>query len=106
MKFTSSILLDAVKAKVLEIDPEAMVILYGSQARGDAHAASDWDFLILLAIEDSEAIKRQIRDALFEVELETDEIISSIIEQKDQWEDFKVTPLYQNIEAEGIAIPT
>jgi len=104
MNATSSILLDAVKARVLEIDPDATVILYGSQARGDAHAESDWDFLILLAIEDTEAVKRQIRDALFEVELETDEIISSIIEQKDQWEDFKVTPLYQNIEAEGIAI--
>jgi len=106
MNAPSSILLDAVKARVMEIDPDATVILYGSQARGDAHAESDWDFLILLAIEDTEAIKRQIRDALFEVELETDEIISSIIEQKDQWENFKVTPLYQNIEAEGIAIPT
>ncbi len=104
MNATSSILLDSVKARVMEIDPEATVILYGSQARGDAHAESDWDFLILLAIDDTEAVKRQIRDALFEVELETDEIISSIIEQKEQWEDFKVTPLYQNIEAEGIAI--
>lgn len=104
MNATSSILLDSVKARVMEIDPEATVILYGSQARGDAHAESDWDFLILLAIDDTEAVKRQIRDALFEVELETDEIISSIIEQKEQWEDLKVTPLYQNIEAEGIAI--
>lgn len=73
-------------------------------ARGDAHTDSDWDFLILLSGEATEVLKRQIRDALFEVELETDEIISSIIKNKGKWENFKITPLYQNIEAEGIAI--
>ncbi len=104
MTSSSSKLLASVKARVLQIDPKAEVILYGSQARGDAHAESDWDFLILLSIQDTEVVKRQIRDALFEVELETDEIISTIIENKVHWEDFKVTPLYQNIEAEGIAI--
>ncbi len=104
MTSSSSKLLASVKARVLQIDPKAEVILYGSQARGDAHAESDWDFLILLSIQDTEVVKRQIRDALFEVELETDEIISTIIENKAHWEDFKVTPLYQNIEAEGIAI--
>lgn len=97
-------LVTLVKQRVLEIDPVAEVILFGSQARGEAHAASDWDFLILLSIEDTEPTKRQIRDALFEVELATDEIISSIIENKAHWEDFEITPLYQNIESEGIVI--
>lgn len=97
-------LLELVKARVLQLDPAAEVILYGSQARGEAHAESDWDFLILLSIAATEPIKRQIRDALFEVELETDEVISTIIKNKEAWEALKITPLYQNIEAEGIAV--
>lgn len=42
-------LLEQVKQSVHEIEPDADIILYGSRARGDAHAESDWDFLILLS---------------------------------------------------------
>ena len=31
-----------------EIPKGARVILFGSQARGDAHAGSDWDVLVIL----------------------------------------------------------
>jgi predicted nucleotidyltransferase len=41
-------LLERVKHAVHEVEPEADIVLYGSRARGDAHAESDWDFLILL----------------------------------------------------------
>jgi len=41
-------LLECVKQAVHEVEPEADIVLYGSRARGDAHAESDWDFLILL----------------------------------------------------------
>ena len=37
-----------VKEKILEIDKNAEVILFGSRARGDFHEESDWDFLVFL----------------------------------------------------------
>ena len=40
--------LEHVKQAVHEIAPKADIVLYGSRARSDAHAESDWDFLILL----------------------------------------------------------
>lgn len=30
------------------LPPQSTLLLYGSQARGDAHQGSDWDLLILL----------------------------------------------------------
>jgi predicted nucleotidyltransferase len=44
-------LLERVKQAVHEVEPEADIVLYGSRARGDAHAESDWDFLILGTLE-------------------------------------------------------
>jgi hypothetical protein len=41
-------LLQRVRQAVRKVEPEADIILYGSHARGDAQAESDWDFLILL----------------------------------------------------------
>ncbi len=37
-----------IKRTVRAIEPDAEVILYGSRARGDAEADSDWDLLILV----------------------------------------------------------
>lgn len=93
-----------VKKAIHEIDPNAEVILFGSRARKDYTTDSDWDFLILLSLKAAEPLKRQIRDRLFELELQTNEIISSIIEFQEEWPEFKITPLYQNIEIDGIMI--
>jgi predicted nucleotidyltransferase len=41
-------LLELVKQTIHEVGAETDIILYGSRARSDAHAESDWDFLILL----------------------------------------------------------
>jgi uncharacterized protein len=39
--------LERIKQAVHGIAPEADIVLYGSRARSDAHADSEWDFLIL-----------------------------------------------------------
>ena len=71
-------LLTQVKEAVLEIEPAAEVILYGSRARGDSHAESDWDFLVLVdgPVDDDRVDK--IRHRLYEIEWESDEILSAI----------------------------
>jgi len=97
-------LISKVKKSVRSIDPLARVILFGSRARGDGHPSSDWDFLILVSKEATERFKRQIRDSLIDTELEAEQVISIVIYSQDQWPDYRVTPLYQNIAEEGVEV--
>jgi predicted nucleotidyltransferase len=97
-------LISSVKATIRSIDPSARVILFGSRARGDNNKFSDWDFLILVSQEANERLKSQIRDSLIDTELEAEQVISTIIYSQDQWPNYKITPLFQNIVKEGLEI--
>jgi predicted nucleotidyltransferase len=92
------------KTRVKQFDKDADIILYGSRARGDNNLNSDWDFLILLNFAVNESLKEQIRDELFEMELETDQVISTIIHSKNNWKDLSITPLYKNIKHDGVRL--
>ena len=96
--------LNKLKKTVKQFDSNADIILYGSRARNDYKQYSDWDFLILLNYAVNETLKEQIRNELFELELETDQIISTIIHSKQNWNDLSITPLHKNIEHDGIRI--
>lgn len=87
-------------------DPDSEIYLYGSQVRGDAHKLSDWDLLILLSIKDiTFALETNLMDQLYELELETGEIISPLIYSKKDWEEnHSFTPLFLNIKKEGVKI--
>jgi len=94
-----------IRQKVNEIDNSAEVILYGSRARGDAKKGSDWDILILTNYPVSIEIERSFRNNIFDLEIETGEVFSTFIYQKQDWDTLhKVTPLYHNIKREGIRI--
>ena len=93
-----------IKNAVSELDPKARVILFGSRARGDYGKESDWDLLILTSIPATEDIKRNLRYNLLDIELETEQAISTLIHHYDHWENYSVTPLYDVIEKEGIEV--
>jgi predicted nucleotidyltransferase len=92
--------------RIKNYDPDAEIILFGSHARGQAHAESDWDILILInQPKNSRAIEAGYRDEIFQIELEVGEPISTIIYSKSDWETLHVhTPLYESIKQEGIQI--
>jgi predicted nucleotidyltransferase len=93
---------DIIRAKA----PDATIILYGSEARGDSRDDSDIDLLILV---DREALPyndiREITYPLYDIELASGVLISPLVYTKKQWYDrpFK-TPFYINIMNEGIRL--
>ncbi len=95
-----------VKATAQSILPDAEVILYGSQARGDAHLSSDWDFLVLTDEPVTVAIEEKLLHAMYELSLDLAEIISAFIENRRQWTMplTQASPYHQAIEREGIAV--
>lgn len=78
--------------------------MFGSRARGEATSESDWDFLILTQLEVNRELKNKISDQLFETELEAGEVLTSIVNNTRLWESYNLTPLYENIQKDGIVI--
>ena len=83
------------------------VIIYGSYARGDYHANSDVDIMILvdLSNEEIKGIENKIFDIAFDIEMNTGVDISPILKNRIEYEYWMdVLPFYKNIEEEGIII--
>lgn len=99
-------LLQRVKEAVLGFDAHAKVVLYGSRARGDAEPDSDWDFLVLLSVPVNSETKASLIRQLYDVELETGEVISTIIHSQSKWDTslMRAMPFHENVTREGIAV--
>ena len=100
----SKIFLNRIKKNIKGFDEKARLILFGSRSRGDEKYNSDWDFLILMDQEVSESLKSEIRNSLFDVELESEQVIGSIIHSKASWNDVSITPFYKNVQKEGVIL--
>jgi len=100
------VLLRRVKQAVHELEPGAEIILYGSRARKDSGAQSDWDFLILLdGLVNDERIDR-IRYRLYEIEWDCDHVLCSVVRSRKAWNSplSKSMPFHQNVRLEGIVL--
>ncbi|MEQ8712669.1 MAG: nucleotidyltransferase domain-containing protein [Cyclobacteriaceae bacterium] len=95
-----------IKKKVNSVDPNSETYLFGSRARKENRSNSDWDILIL--VDDKKVtndVEDKFRNELYEIELETGQLISPIIYPKDYWNDVLVhTPLYASVKREGILL--
>ncbi len=97
-------ILRLVKNRIKEVDPDSRILLFGSRARGESRKGSDWDFLILSNKTVDREYQNRIFDTLFEVELETDEVLTGIVQNLKIWNDLKLTSFYQNVLRDGIEI--
>ena len=99
-------ILNRIKLDINTKDPKAEAYLFGSRARGDHRPDSDWDILILVD-EDKVTmdIENKFRDDLYELELESGQVISVFIYPKEYWKSTLIySPLYENVSQEGIQL--
>ena len=94
--------IQALKRKIL---PNEKVILFGSQARGDARPDSDWDLLVLLNKEKI-TFKDENKYAypFAEIGWNHDTYISVKMYTNKEWQKSSVTTFYYNINNDGILI--
>ena len=88
--------------KAIYGDRLSSILLYGSQARGDAALESDIDVLVVLEGEVSpcDEIDRTIKDVA-DISLENDVVVSCVFISEEQFEN-ESSPLLMNIRREGI----
>lgn len=100
------LILQSIKNKLKDVLPqEGKALLFGSQARGDEHADSDWDILILLkknkvTHDDFD----EVAYPLIELGWGLGTTINPLLYTQDDWEKRHFTPFYQNIKQDGISL--
>ena len=100
-------ILDLIKKTVTETEPTATVILYGSYARGDYREDSDIDLLVLLdsdQVQLSRSEKDRVALPLYYVSVDIDKVISTNVYSKKGWARHRVTPYFENVNKEGVAL--
>lgn len=101
-----NVILNKIRKSIHDKDPAAKAVLFGSRARGDNRADSDWDVLILIENDSvTNEIEDSFRDDLYRIELESGQIISAFIYSKKFWETkLRFSPLYKSVAREGVSL--
>lgn len=92
-------------ASIIFVDRKGAVYLYGSRARGDASAESDWDLLIVT--DDAESAKDDFERFAFpfaEIGWKYGAQITPLHYSKSEWDAERGTAFRQNVESEAILI--
>jgi predicted nucleotidyltransferase len=99
-------ILREIQALKRQLLPNERVVLFGSQARGDAHEGSDWDLLVLLNKKkrDFSVDYDNYAYPFAEIGLKYNTPISIQLFTIYDWERQKHSIFYKNIEQEGVDI--
>ena len=99
-------ILSQIKATVRKAVPTgSLVLLFGSRARGEARKGSDWDILIVLPKKElQQSDYDQVSYPLVELGWTIGEQINPIVYTRQEWEDNRITPFYDNVQRDGISL--
>jgi predicted nucleotidyltransferase len=95
---------EEIQALKRQLLPNDRLILFGSQARGDARPDSDWDLLLLLNKPQKEESDEDKRYEFTLMGWKYGTYLSMKIFTKDQWEKGRIFPFYKNVQRDGIEI--
>ncbi len=79
------------------------IILFGSQARGDANRGSDYDFIIVVD-ERSRRVRESIVDAGGTLLNRREALCAALVYDNAEWERVRQSPLGWNAEREGVLL--
>ncbi len=98
--------INALKKTILDLYPDAEIILFGSRARGDYDEDSDVDILILLNTEVNSKLEEKIIGDIYDIELKYDLIFGILIKNINEWNyHYSGNPfLKENISREGMRV--
>ena len=99
-------IMQAIAKRAHEVTPPGTtVLLFGSQARGDARPDSDWDVLVLL---DKEKITADDHDniawPIHTVGWDYDEAVMPMLITQGEWKDNRTAPFRMNVLEDAIPL--
>jgi predicted nucleotidyltransferase len=106
MNLTLEPLIKRVKSELQSVYGERLVqlVLFGSQARGDASQESDIDLMAVLEGEVNYLEERKrTADTLYQLSYENDQVLTCLFVSKDRYVHEK-SPLLLNIRREGLPV--
>jgi predicted nucleotidyltransferase len=85
-----------------ELGQPIKVIMFGSQARGDANKYSDIDLLVILPSVDKPT-RKLVSNVAWEIGFDAGKIISTFPTTKDEMKYYALSPFYKSVKKEGVA---
>lgn len=106
MKTAERKLLGDLKRLITSLIPEAEIWLYGSRARGNPDAFSDFDLIVVTEKPISAQADEKLQDAIYDFELDRQVVLSVMFFDRAQWNAplTLAMPFRQRVQEEAVAL--